>query len=125
MKLSEITTERAADVLCELTPLVDGIITDEDLMQSLSAVVNKEQTETMSVGQKMLLVSSKLGKIVPILMKKRRAEMFGILAVLNEKTPEQIASQNMLVTMMQVRDLVNDRELIDFFRSCRNTGEGA
>lgn len=125
MKLSEISTERAADVLCELTPLVDSIITDEDLMQSLSAVVNKEQTETMSVGQKMLLVSSKLGKIVPILMKKRRAEMFGILAVLNEKTTEQIASQNMLVTMMQIRDLVNDRELIDFFKSCRNTGEGA
>lgn len=125
MKLSEISTERAADVLCELTPLVDSIITDEDLMQSLSAVVDREQTETMSVGQKMLLVSSKLGKIVPILMKKRRAEMFGILAVLNEKTPEQIASQNMLVTMMQVRDLVNDRELIDFFKSCRNTGEGA
>lgn len=125
MKLSEISTERAADVLCELTPLVDSIITDEDLMQSLSAVVDREQTETMSVGQKMLLVSSKLGKIVPILMKKRRAEMFGILAVLNEKTPEQISAQNMLVTMMQVRDLVNDREMIDFFRSCRNTGEGA
>lgn len=125
MKLSEISTERAADVLCELTPLVDSIITDEDLMLSLSAVVDREQTETMSVGQKMLLVSSKLGKIVPILMKKRRAEMFGILAVLNEKTPEQISAQNMLVTMMQVRDLVNDRELIDFFRSCRNTGEGA
>lgn len=125
MKLSEISTERAADVLCELTLLVDSIITDEDLMQSLSAVVDREQTETMSVGQKMLLVSSKFGKIVPILMKKRRAEMFGILAVLNEKTPEQIASQNMLVTMMQVRDLVNDRELIDFFKSCRNTGEGA
>ena len=125
MKLSEISTERAADVLCELTPLVDSIITDEDLMQSLSAVVDREQTETMSVGQKMLLVSMKLGKIVPILMKKRRAEMFGILAVLNEKTPEQISAQNMLVTMMQVRDLVNDREMIDFFRSCRNTGEGA
>ena len=125
MKLSEISTERAADVLCELTPLVDSIITDEDLMQSLSAVVDREQTETMSVGQKILLVSTKLGKIVPILMKKRRAEMFGILAVLNEKTPEQISAQNMLVTMMQIRDLVNDRELIDFFRSCRNTGEGA
>ena len=125
MKLSEISTERAADVLCELTPLVDSIITDEDLMQSLSAVVDREQTETMSFGQKILLVSSKLGKIVPILMKKRRAEMFGILAVLNEKTPEQISAQNMLVTMMQIRDLVNDRELIDFFKSCRNTGEGA
>ena len=124
MKLSEISTERAADVLCELTPLVDSIITDEDLMQSLSAVVSREQTEEMSVGQKLMLVSAKAVKIVPILMKKRRAEMFGILAVLNEKTPDQIAAQNIRVTMMQVRDLANDRELIDFFRSCRNTGEG-
>lgn len=125
MKLSEISTERAADVLCELTPLVDSILTDEDLMQALSAVVNKDQAEELSFGQKLMLVSSKLGKIVPILMKKRRAEMLGILAVLNEKKPEEIAKQSFLETMMQVRELTNDRELIDFFRSCRNTGESA
>lgn len=125
MKISEITTERAADVLCELTPLIDSIITDEDLMQSLSAAISRDQTEEMSVGQKLMIVTSKANKIVPILMKKRRAEMFSILAILNEKTPQEIAEQNILRTMMQVKDLANDKELIDFFRSCRNTGEGA
>ncbi len=125
MKLSEISTERAADVLCELTPLIDGILTDEDLMQSLAAVVNKDQKEEMSVGQKLMLVSSKMTKIVPILMKKRRTEMFGILAILNEKTPEEIARQSIVETMIQARELTRDRELVDFFKSCRNTGEGA
>ena len=125
MKISEISTERAADVLCELTPLIDSIITDEDLMHSLSAAVDKDRKEKMSFGQKLMLVSSKMNKIIPILMKKRRAEMFGILAILNEKTPEEIARQSFLETAMQVRDLANDRELVDFFRSCRNTGEGA
>ena len=125
MKLSEISTERAADVLCELTPLVDSIVTDDDLKQALSAVIGKNDLQTMSVGQKMMLVTSKLGKVVPILMKKRRAEMFGILGVLNEKTPEEIAKQNIVETMRQVYHLTNDRELIDFFKSCRNSGEGA
>lgn len=125
MKLSEITTDRAAEVLCELTPLIDSIITDEDLMQALSAVIGAKDAETMSVGQKMLLVSSKLNKIVPILMKKRKSEMFGILGILNEKTAEEIADQGLIQTMLQIRDLMNDRELVDFFKSCRNTDAGA
>ena len=125
MKLSEITTERAADVLCELTPLIDSIVTDDELMQALTAALGKDDLQTMSVGQKMMLVTSKLGKVVPILMKKRRAEMFGILGVLNEKTPEEFAKQNIIETMRQVYHLTNDRELIDFFKSCRNSGEGA
>ena len=125
MKLSEISTERAADVLCELTPLIDSIVTDDDMMQALSAALGKNDLQTMSVGQKMMLVTSKLGKVVPILMKKRRAEMFGILGVLNEKTPEEIARQKMVETMRQIHHLTNDRELIDFFKSCRNSGEGA
>lgn len=125
MKLSEISTERAADVLCELTPLIDGIVNDDDLKQALSAALGKNDLQVMSVAQKMMLVTSKLGKVVPILMKKRRAEMFGILGVLNEKTSEEIARQKMIETMRQVYDLAHDRELIDFFKSCRNSGEGA
>lgn len=124
MKLSEITTDRAAEVLCELTPLVDSIITDEELMQALSAAIGADDKAEMSVGQKLLLVSSKMSKIVPILLKKRKSETFGILGILNGKTPEQIAAQNILVTMAQVRDLAYDRELTDFFKSCRNVGGG-
>lgn len=124
MKLSEITTDRAAEVLCELTPLVDSIITDEELMQALSAAIGADDKAEMSIGQKLLLVSSKMSKIVPILLKKRKSETFGILGILNGKTPEQIAAQNILVTMMQVRDLANDRELTDFFKSCRNAEGG-
>lgn len=124
MKLSEITTDRAAEVLCELTPLVDSIITDEDLIASLSAAIGKEEQEQMTFGQKLLLVGAKLDKIVPILLKKRKTEMFGILGVLNEKTPEEIAKQGLIATMRQVHDIIRDRELIDFFKSCRNVDEG-
>ena len=124
MKLSEITTDRAAEVLCELTPLVDSIITDEELMQALSAAIGADDKAEMSIGQKLLLVSSKMSKIVPILLKKRKSETFGILGILNGKTPEQIAAQNILVTMMQVRDFANDKELTDFFKSCRNADGG-
>lgn len=124
MKLSEISTDRAAEVLCELTPLVDSIITDEELIASLSAAIGKEEQAQMSFGQKLLLVGAKLDKIVPILLKKRKTEMFGILGVLNEKTPEEIAKQGLIATMRQVHDIIRDRELIDFFKSCRNVDVG-
>ncbi len=124
MKLSEITTDRAAEVLCELTPLIDSIITDEELIASLSAAIGKEEQEQMSFGQKLLIVGAKLDKIVPILLKKRKTEMFGILGVLNEKTPEEIAKQGLIATMRQVHDIIRDRELIDFFKSCRNVDGG-
>lgn len=125
MKLSQISTDRAAEVLCELTPLVDSIITDEDLMQALSAAIGAEDAKTMSFGQKLLIVASKLNKIVPILMKKRKSEMFGILGILNEKTTEEIAGQSLIQTMIQIRDLMNDKDLVDFFKSCRNSEKSA
>ena len=38
-----------------------------------------------------------------------------------EKTAEEIEAQNLLVTLGQLRELLHDRELIDFFGSCAGT----
>lgn len=123
MKLSELTTERAADVLCELTPYISAIIEDEDTLAALAGVAGLGQSS--SLAEKIAVFCAKINKIVPVLLKKRREDMFGILAVLNEKTPDEIAAQNILVTMSQVRDLTKDRELLDFFKSSARSGGGA
>ena len=47
--------------------------------------------------------------------------MFGIVGVLNEKTIDEIAKQNIIVTMKQIRDIAKDKELLDFFKSCTDT----
>ena len=121
MKLSELSTERATDVLCEVEPYFTAILIDEELMNELKTGVDFSGANT--VAEKFALIASKISKIIPILLKKKRYELFGILAALNEKTPEEIAKQNIIKTMSQIKDISKDKELLDFFKSCTSTEE--
>ena len=121
MNISELSTERATDVLCEIAPYATAIMTDEELMAELKAAVDFNDANTMA--EKIALTVGKLSKILPILLKKRRAELFGILGALNEKSANEIAKQNIILTMKQIRDITKDKELLDFFKSCTDSGE--
>lgn len=119
MKLSQMTTDNAADVLCELTPFIANIASDEDLILELRNVI--DPGDVMSRAEMIVRGAEKVSKLIPIVLKKRKQDVFGIVAVLNEKSVEEIGKQNILVTMMQIRDIVKDRDLIDFFKSCVGT----
>ena len=43
MKLSQLSTERATDVLCELTPYIANIVEDSALMESLRDAIDTEK----------------------------------------------------------------------------------
>lgn len=116
MKLSQMTTDRAADVLCELTPYIANITADEELLAELRNAIDPKEVATKA--ELMAKGVEKVTKIVPIILKKRKADLFGILAALNEKTAEEIGKQNILATMAQVREIVKDKDLMDFFKSC-------
>lgn len=116
MKISELSTDRALDAFCELVPYIDNILVDEELIAEIKRKVKlpegASRAEFLNIGLE------KVNKIVPILLKKRRADIYGILSVLNETPIEEIGKQNFLVTASQVREVLKDRDLIDFFRSC-------
>ena len=116
MKLSKMTTERATDVLCEITPYVANIVADDELLAELRKAVDPQQVSTRA--ELMAKGVEKVTKLVPIVLKKRKNDVFGILAVLNEKDIEEIGRQNIIATMSQIREIVKDKELMDFFRSC-------
>lgn len=122
MRLSELSTERATDVLCELTPYIANIVSDEELLEELKKAVDRK--DIVNKAQWLAVGAEKITKILPILLKKRKEDVFGILAVMNEKTVEQIAKQNILVTLKQAKTAFKDKELIDFFKSCMDTEEG-
>ena len=122
MRLSELSTERATDVLCELTPYVANIVSDEELLEELKKAVDRK--DIVNKAQWLAVGAEKITKILPILLKKRKEDVFGILAVMNEKSIEQIAKQNILVTLKQAKTAFKDKELIDFFKSCMDTEEG-
>lgn len=116
MKLSEMTTDRAMDVLCEITPCIANITADEELLEELRSAIDPKVVKTKA--ELMVKGVEKITKLVPIVLKKRKTDVFGILAALNEKTSEEIGKQNIIATMAQVREVVKDKDLMDFFKSC-------
>ena len=122
MKLSELSTDRATDVLCELTPYITNILSDEALLSELRTAIDFKEANTLA--EKMALTASKITNIIPILLKNRKSDMFGILGVLNEKSVEEIAKQNFIKTMKQIKDIAKDKELLDFFKSCTSMEGG-
>ena len=116
MKLSELSTDKATDVLCEISPYAINIMTDEELVAELKAAVDFKDAKT--IAEKIALLVGKISKLLPIILKKKKNDLFGILGALNEKSIEEIANQNIIFTMKQIRDISKDKELLDFFKSC-------
>lgn len=116
MKISELSTDKALDVICEITPFVDEIATDEELISTLKEKIKLPEGATRADMLK--IGADKVNKIVPIILKKKRSAVYGILAALNESSIEKISKQSMISTAKQIKEAVGDKELIDFFKSC-------
>ena len=116
MKISELSTDKALDIVCEITPFVDEIATDEELISTLKEKVKLPEGATRADMLK--IGADKINKIVPIVLKKKRAAVYGILAALNESSIEKISKQSIISTAKQIKEAVGDKDLIDFFRSC-------
>ena len=116
MRISELSTDKAADVLCEVSTYALNIVTDEELRDSLKAQIDAEKPQT--VGERYAIGAQRIGQWIPILLKKHRDDVFGILAAINGTTIAAIKKQNIIKTMLQVREVVKDKDLMDFFKSC-------
>lgn len=116
MKLSEFSTDKAADVLCEISVYTLNILADEEIRDSLKKQTDEEKQQT--AGEKYAIGAQKIGQWIPLILKKHREDAFGILAVVNSVTVDAIREQNVLVTMRQIRELAEDKDLTDFFKSC-------
>ena len=119
MKISELSTENALDILCEITPHINAICTDEDLAAELKSKIKAEDVH--SKAELVAIGVEKLNKIIPIVFKKRLEDVIAILAALNGQSVEAIKKQNALKTAMQIREIAKDKELLDFFYSCTGT----
>lgn len=115
MRLSDLTTDRAAEVLCEIAPCIASITGDKALLDTLRDAIPRGATaaEICATGAR------KVSEIIPVLLRDHRNDLFTLLAVLNETSAESIAVQNVLVTIKQCRDLFADKDLLAFFKSCQ------
>lgn len=116
MKLSEFATDRAVDVLCEISVYITHIVTDNELMDELKKKL--ELTGEESRIEITTVAMEKISKLVPLVLKKHKSDIFGVLAVVYGVTADDVAKQNIVKTMEQIRDVAKDKELVDFFKSC-------
>lgn len=120
MKISELTTERAADVLCEVSIYALNILSDKELLASLS--MQLEGTDGDRTKAEMIAIASeKVAELVPLLLKKHKDDVFGIVAAVNGLTLERVRKQKIIKTMTAIKEMAQDKDLIDFFRSCVST----
>ena len=115
MKFSQLTTDKALDVLCEITPYIANIATDDELMAVIGKAVKREGMTRAGV---LLLGAEKLTKMVPVLLKTHRDDVYGVVAAVNGKTVVEIREQNFMKTTAQIVEVIKDKELLDFFKSC-------
>lgn len=121
MRLSDLTTDRAASVLCEVSVYALNILTDDELRDSLKAQIDAEKPQT--AGEKYAIGAQKIGQWIPLILKKHRDDAFGIVAAINGKTIDEIKGQNVIKTMRQIKEAVTDEELMVFFKSCASEGK--
>ena len=115
MKISQLSTDRTLDVLCEITPYISNITSDEAVINAVGKIV--KGTENINIYGKALLLAERIGEIIPVLLKNHRSDMYSILSIVNERTIQEIGAQNVMETMRQVRDVFQDKDLLAFFKS--------
>ena len=108
-------TELAFDKICDITPIICDIVdktkTDEELKQILTeGLKQKENTRTAQI------------RYLVKILKKCRDEAFEILAIVYNKTVEEVKEQDFVtVTMPQVVELWNNPSVQKLFFSSSKT----
>lgn len=121
MKISELTTDRGVDVLVQITPHVSSIATNAHLADELKKIAEVPANTLKSKFQELVFGADVFSRLIPILLKENREDFYAILAIINEKNVEDIASQNIIETISMIRELFSDKTLINFFKSFVDT----
>lgn len=124
MRISEMSSGQGLDALLGLLPIVESIISDREFLGEAAKVLEgggKEDGGKLSKEEYLGRGLEKINSLAILLFERKRKELFGILGVLGGKSPEEIEKQSFITTLGEVRDLIKDKELLDFFGSCMGT----
>lgn len=117
---SELGTGEALDVTLEIAQPISNLIEDEALVAEIRKTLPKGATNRIAV---MHFGLTKVVKLLPIVLKDHRGDVYAILSPFNGLTVEEIDKQNFLITCKQVADLLNDKGFTDFFKSYLGGGQ--
>ena len=115
MKLSDIKGERVFDVIADITEPVVNIAQDDKI-----TLFRREQPPEGMTARTFAV--KKIAKNVPLLLKGHKHDISTILAAIKGQTvDEYLAGLNMATLSVDLLELLNDREFVDFFISAMQT----
>lgn len=118
MKLSEMDSNRLTAFLCKIAPALENIGMDDKFSDALKRIANKDKN--LNPAQQ---GAAMIGAFVPLLLGDHKNDTFAILAAVSGKTVEEISEQNGMITLREVKDALNDPDLLDFFTSSVSTAK--
>lgn len=101
MKLTDFKNEDAIELLADILEPTALILGDPDTRKAVQDVQNKKIKKVKAVSK---------------VIKNHKKEILEILARLDGKEPEEYEC-NVLVLPQKVLEILNDKELVDFFTS--------
>ncbi len=115
MKLSEMSNEQCMEKVVEITPYLGAIIEDERILNIYYDRIDIDGMDEKTGKIKGIAKGvNNFTKLVPILLKEHKEDIYNVLAIVNDKTVEEIKEQNALLTIKQLKELWSDKELINF-----------
>lgn len=114
MKLSDLTTGQAADVLLQITPSIANIAKDQNAIDAVGRVADFDNMNRRGVQ---MVVADRYASFVTVLLRDHRQDVFNILAAVNLTTTEVLESQKITETFRQINEIRDDTELVDFLAS--------
>lgn len=110
MKLSEMTTDKAADILILLAAEMQELVNDGELVKKIQEVQKSKDRQT-AIKFGMLAALD----VTTYLLKTHRQATWNILGAIENKKAEEIGKQLLPITVKQMMDLFRDKDFLSFF----------
>ena len=111
--------EELSVCLCKIAEPIERIGFDKKTTETFQEIADLIKNGMNNIQQTSIMI----GKFVPLLLGDHREDTFAILAVINGKTVEEIRSQNGMQTIKELKNALEDPDLMDFFTSSVRTVE--
>lgn len=113
MKISQMTTDQAADVLLRISQPIANIIDDPEMEPMLKQLSESKKLSTTK------LISTFLPKVTMLALKTHKQDMYEIAGALAQEPASKMGKKPVLEFVNIIKESV-DQDLIDFFKSSGN-----
>lgn len=98
MKLSQMNTDKALEVICVISPFIESLLVDPKIKEVLENLDNLQMLDML--------------KVIPVILKDHKEETLTVLACVNEKTVEEVRNQPATQTIKEIKELLTDEEFM-------------